>query len=374
MKHIALSLLLARRGILDFYHFARTFPGATVRAAHTQEDHVTWDRFVMNFPGAHYFQTYGWLKSYGPMGLTPHVLLYEADGVIAGGVAFLSVNIPLLPWSILIIPHGPLPANPDMPGWVSLMQCLDELCRDQNVIYAQLYPHEPSEESVILPRLEELGFTSPAMFTSHQFSSSLLKIDLQGKTEGDNLSSVRERTRTYIRRALSSNLVLRTEVDPPIFKDIYALFLENGELMGYRPRPFASLRAAWEWFAPKGLATLIQAWHDKTLVGAILLVFAGRTAYYVAGAVKRGFAECRPAEFMHWHGIRTAIEHRLDAYDLGNITSDGVYQFKRGFRPQYQSWHAPRTKLYRPWLSRMVSGTERYFRPRLRSLAHWRAH
>ena len=129
------------------------------------------------------------------------------------------------------------------------MQCLDELCRQWNVLYAQIYPHEPSEESVLMPQIEKLGFTSPALFTSHRFSSTLLTVDLTGKTEEDVLKSFRERTRTYVRRALSSKLVLRTEVDPEIFDRIYELFLENGRLKGYGPRPYTSLRAAWEWFA-----------------------------------------------------------------------------------------------------------------------------
>jgi lipid II:glycine glycyltransferase (peptidoglycan interpeptide bridge formation enzyme) len=343
-----------------------------VRACNTDEDYGAWDRFVANFPRAHYFQTYGWLKSYEPMGFTPHLLVCEADGMITGGVAFLSAKIPLLPWQIVIIPHGPLPAHPDAPSWLPLMQRLDAICRQRNVIYAQLYPHELSGQRVLLPCLEELGFTSSAMLTCHQFSSTPLTIDLVGKTEQDLLSSFRARTRTYVRRALSSQLMLRTEVDPLIFDKIYELFLENSRLKCYQPRPYASLRMAWDWFAPKEWATILQAWHDETLAGAILLIFTGRTAYYVAGAVRRGYAEQRPAEFMHWHGIIKAIERQLEAYDLGNFGTTGVEQFKRGFRSEHRVWHDPRTKLYSPVMSRLASTADRHLGPLLRGLARRR--
>ena len=349
-----------------------TVPGY-VRLCKSDDDYVAWDRFLFDFPGAHYFQTYGWLKSYQPMGLTPHVLTYEIDAAIVGGVAFLSAKLPLLPFHIIVIPHGPLPSNPDAPSWLPLMQRLDEICQETNAIYAQIYPHELSNQRVLLPRLEELGFTSPALFTSHRFSSTPVTVDLVGKTEEDVLRSFRKRTMYYVRGALRSDLVLRTEVQPPVFDKIYELFLEHGESRGFQPRPYASLQAAWEWFSPKGWASFIQAWHGKTLVGANLVIATGQTAYYIHGAVRRDFAEQRPAEFIHWHTIRKAIQLKLNTYDLGNVGHPGVNQFKRGFRPQYQSWHDPRTKIYWPIAAKVLSAADRYLRPVLRELANRRA-
>ena len=344
-----------------------------VRICTTKQDYLAWDRFLYHFSGAHFFQTYGWLQSYEPMGLTPHLLVYEQDGAITGGVAFLSAKIPLIPFRIFIIPHGPLPANPDWPGWLPLMQRLDEICQQGRAVYAQVYPHEASSQQVLLPRLETMGFTSPALFTAHEFSTQPVTVELVGKSEAEVLASLRERTRTYIRRALNSKLELRTELNDLTFDRIYRLFEDHGESRGFRPRPYASLRSAWEWFSQRHGASLIQAWHGDTLVGANLLIFTGRTAYYIHGAVHRGFAEERPAEFLHWHSIRTAIQLQLDKYDLVNLGPPGVEQFKRGFRPHNHSWHAPRTKIYRPSLAKIISGADQYFRPLLRGLGRFRA-
>ena len=344
-----------------------------IRIATTDEDYIAWDQFLYNFSGAHYFQTYGWLRSYQPIGLTPHLLLHEVDNAITGGVAFLSAKLPVLQLRIFIIPHGPLPSGPEIPSWLPLMQALDEFCRRGNAIYAQLYPHEPSNQLVLLPRLAEMGFTSPAAFTSHQFSTDPVLVDLWGKSENDVLGAIRERTRTYVRRALSSDLELRTEVDERIFKQIYQLFLEHGESRGFLPRPYASLRAAWDWFSQNGRATFIQAWLGDTLVGANFVIFTGRTAHYIHGAVHRGFAEQRPAEFIHWHAIRKAIQLKMENYDLVNMGPPGVAQFKRGFKPRYQTWHEPRTKIYRPALAHMARVSERHLRSLVRGLSRWRA-
>jgi hypothetical protein len=221
--------------------------------------------------------------------------------------------------------------------------------------------------------LEKLGFTSPPLFTSHRFSSTPVIINLVSKREEELLDSFRKKTRQYVRRALNSKLVLRTDVNSARFDEIYTLFIEHGELMGYRPRPYASLQLAWNWLVRSNYATFIQAWKEETLVGAILIVFTGRTAYYLAGAIRKGFTECRPAEFLHWHAIREAINRQMDTYDLVNLGTAGVAQFKAGFRPVYQSWHDPRTKVYRPVVARLIGLSESALRPLLRRIARHQA-
>jgi len=338
-----------------------------VRTCTSDSDYSAWDRFLFRLPGAHYFQTYGWLKSYEPMGLEPHVLVRESEGTITGGVGFLSarVPLPLLRWRIVVIPHGPVPAAPNE-SWHKLMSAVDKFCEAHGAIYAQIYPHEKKGESLLLRTLEERGYTHPPLSTSHRFSSTPVLVPLAGRTEEEILSGLRKKTRQYVRRALNSELVLRREISDDMFDEIHQLLAENGELLGYRVRPYASLRAAWDWYAREDRATFLQAWLGDRLIGAILLVFTGRTAFYLAGAVRHGFQQHRPAEFLHWHGICESLRRGLDTYDLVNTSTAGVEQFKQGFRPAIHSWHAPRAKLYRPSAARIVSLTERLLRPAIR--------
>lgn len=342
-----------------------------IRLCSTEQDYIGWDQYLYDSLGAHYFQTYGWLKSYEPLGFECHIFIHEVEGRITGGVGILSARLPFLPWRIVIIPHGPLPADPAASSWILLMQELDKFCRRHQAIYAQLYPHEFSEQSILLPEIEKLGFTRPAMFCSHRFSSTPVRVLLAGKSEGEVLSSFRHKTRQYVRKALGSDLKLRTTVDEKIFNEIYSLHMEHAQLKGYRPRPYVSFKEAWEWFAPRGGARLLQAWLNETLVGAILVVFTGRTGYYLMGVVRREYNDLRPAEFLHWHAICEAISRQMIAYDFVNVGTTGVAQFKAGFRPMYQSWHEPRTKVYRPVLAYLISSTERSLRPLIRRVVRY---
>jgi lipid II:glycine glycyltransferase (peptidoglycan interpeptide bridge formation enzyme) len=343
-----------------------------VRMCATNQDYVAWDRFVFDTPGARYWQTYGWLKSYEPMGFTTHVLVHETANVTTGGVAFLSFKIPVMPWRIFIVPHGPLPASPEAESWLPLMQAMDSYCRERRAIYTQLYPHEPSGGRALFSQLEQLGFRHPPLFTSHDFSGAAVTVNLKGSPE-DVLLSFRPKTRQHIRHALDSDLRLRVDVDDATFDRIYELFVENGKLHSYRPRPKASLRIAWDWFAARDDATLLQAWRGDELVGAILLVFTGQTAYYLAGAVRRGFEKYYPAEFLHWHGICAASRRQLATYDLVGFGTEGVEQFKRGFRPETQRWEEPRTKIYAPLAARALKVVDRRLRPIVRLIGYARA-
>ncbi|WP_447603641.1 lipid II:glycine glycyltransferase FemX [Nitrospira sp. Nam80] len=344
-----------------------------IRLFQTNEEYASWDHYVSEVPGAHYFQTYGWLKSYEPMGFTPHVLAYEVDGAIQGGVAFMSAKVPFAPWRIFILSHGPLPIDPHRPSWMSLMQRVDQLCRERRAISITVYPHELANQTTLFRRFEELGFTTSTMLTSHRFSSTPVTVDLTNKTEAELLMSFRPRTRQYIRKGLSGDLVIRTEVDGRTFDAIYALLVEHGNLKGYHPRPYSSVKTAWEWFAPRGGACLYQAWRNECLAGAILVIFTGCTAYYITGAVRREYSEHRPAELLHWRAIRDAMARGINAYDFTSMGDAGGSQFKAGFRPLCQSWQRPRTKVYRPVMAHLMGMTDAYCRPFIRWLARYRA-
>ena len=94
---------------------------------------------------------------------------------------------------------------------------------------------------------------------------------------------------------------------------------------------------------------LIQAWKEKELVGTILVVFAGRCASYLAGATRRECSHLCPAEFMHMSAMRLAKERGMEVYDLVNWgSSEGLVQFKKGFRPREHRWADPITKVELP--------------------------
>lgn len=339
----------------------------------TNEDYSNWDRYVVGVPGAHYYQTYGWLKSYEPMGFSPQVLVYEEEGRIAGGAAILSAKIPFLPWRVFVLPHGPLPADPAAPSWAALMQRFDRMAREQRAICATIYPHEFFGGTTIVPRIEELGFTDPMMLTAHRFSNTPVRVDLPHTTENELLLSFRPRTRQYIKKAQSGDLTIRSTVDAKTFDSIYAVFVEHGKLKGYRPRPYASLKSAWEWFAPRGEAFLYQAWLGDALVGAIFVIHTGQTAHYITGAVRREHSDHRPAELLHWHAMCEARRVGMTAYDFTSMGDRGGTQFKMGFRPVCRSWQRPRTKVYRPVTAHLMKLADQYGGPLLRWVARHRA-
>ena len=344
-----------------------------LRFCRTAAEYEAWDQFVSDFRGAHYCQLYGWLSSYEPMGFDPEVMIQLEGERIVGGAAFLSFKLPVVPWRAFILPHGPLCDEADPDSWDTLMAGLDEHFRQHGAIYAQAWPHVVPDDVAGLERFAAAGYQDVCLFRAHEFSSTLLAIDIGNRREEEILAGFRKQTRYYCRRSLKSGLELRLGRSDDDLRASYELLEESGRYHGYQPRPYRSLATAFERLVPKGRALLLQVWTNGELAGTIFVIFAGRIATYYAAATSRAHASLYPSEFLHLHAIRLAQQHGMEVYDLMNWSDPGVAQFKRGFRPRECRWTGPRTKIYRPFLARCTALLEKRLRPLVRSVAQRRA-
>jgi lipid II:glycine glycyltransferase (peptidoglycan interpeptide bridge formation enzyme) len=341
-------------------------PSTAIRLCRTPGDFVAWDAFVGRVPGAHFLQLHGWLSSYEPMGARCGVLVQLEGGRIVAGCAFLSIRVPVLGRPIFIVPHGPVCESTDDGSWTGVMEALEAHVRRSGALYVQLWPHVARDDEAGLQPYLEAGYDGPRLFTAHEFGSTLLAVDLAGRTEEQLLAAFRRKTRYQCRRSLASGLELRLGTGHQDLRSSYALWAEAGRHHGFQLRPYAAFEIAFDRLVPKEQALLVQAWRGDAMAGSMLVVLAGRTASYLAGGVRRAFAALFPGEFMHLAAMRLARARGAATYDLVNWSTSGVAQFKRGFRPRECVWAEPRTKIYHSILARSVSWTERTFRPLVR--------
>lgn len=332
-----------------------------------------WDEFVVGLPGAHYFQLYGWLSSYEAMGFRCEVMVQRAGDRITGGAAFASIGLPLGLGRIFVLPHGPILGDPDPGSWDALMSSLDEHFRESGAVLVQAWPHVLRDDGGGLRAWLDTGFAAPPFLRSHRFSSTLLGVDLAGRTDDDILGGFRHETRQHYRRAVKRGLEVRLGRSQEDLRALYELLQAAGRHHGYRPRPYRSLALAFERLVLKGRGFLVQVWKGSELAGAAMVLFAGRIATCYTSAVRRDLRWFCPAEFMQVSAMLLARDRGMEVYDLMNWTSDGVADFKRGFRPWERQWARPCTKVYRPRLARLVSWAEGRARPQLRQIARWRA-
>jgi hypothetical protein len=295
----------------------------------------------------------------------------EADRIV-GGAAFLSMKIPLLTGRIFILPHGPLSRKLDDQSWDILMRALDEHFRARGAIYVQTWPPVAREGVAGLEPFLRAGYQWPALFRSHNFSSTLLAVDLAGRPEKEILASFRHETRHNYYKSLKRGVRLHLGTSHEDLRRCYNLIEENARYHGYEPRPYNSLAIAFDRLVKKDRGLLIEAWKGDELAGAIMVLFAGGTASYIVGATLRSLSKFCPSEFLHVSAMCLARDRGMAVYDLVNPGMKGD-QFKRGFRPRVCRWIEPRTKVFKPHVAQCLSWAERRFRPLIRQVTRWRA-
>jgi lipid II:glycine glycyltransferase (peptidoglycan interpeptide bridge formation enzyme) len=347
-------------------------PRLTHALCQTDADLEAWDDFVARVPGANYQQLWGWLSSYEPMGMTCEVMRQSANDRIVGGAAFVSVPMPFGGGRVFVLPHGPIFAEPSRQSWSAFMAALDEHFRRQRAIYVQAWPHVPREDVAGLAPFVDAGYDQPPLFKSHTFTSTLLAVDLAGRTEEDILAGVRSETRQHYRRGGRRGLELRLGRTHDDLRRSHALLEEAGRERGLPARPYQSLARAFDRLIVKDRGLLVQAWKGSDLTGTLVILFAGRIATCFASAIHREYSWFYPMEFMHVSAMLLARERGMDVYDLMNWTTGGIAEFKRGFRPRPTMWTEPRTRVYRPQLARLLSWGEDRLRPLIRRWVRWR--
>ena len=306
------------------------------------------------------------------MGLDCHVLMLRRQGAIVAGAAFAYIRLPLIGGRIAILPHGPVCECPGGADWDDVMAALEQRFHNDKVVYVQMWPPVALGDEHGLEPCRRAGYVGRRLFDAHEFSSTLLSLDLT-RSEDRLLSESRRNTRYYGRKSRTTGLRLHLGTSAEDLDRSYEVWKENGSYHGYHVRPRSSFAVVLDRLVCREKAFLIQAWKGDRLAGSILVLLAGRLVVYAQGGMRREYESCYPGEFMHLEAMRLGREHGCVAYDFNNWGTAGTRLFKSGFRPVECQWSLPMTKVYRPTLARLVSWGESRCRPLLRAIARRKA-
>ena len=89
------------------------------------------------------------------------------------------------------------------------MEALDNHFQRRGAIYVQIWPPVAKEDLTGLQCFVGAGYRGPELFKSHKFSSTLLAVDIGGRTQEKILAGFRKETRKNYRRSLKRGLELR---------------------------------------------------------------------------------------------------------------------------------------------------------------------
>jgi len=170
-----------------------------------------------------------------------------------------------------------------------------------------------------------------------------LMVELKGKTEGQVLAEMEQKTRYNVRLGERHGVSTRLSTEEKDFEVFLKLMHEMGERNGILVHGDEYLRTTFFAMAKLGVAKLRVAEHEgRTLAGSIEITF-GDTVTYLHGASSSSMRELKAPQVLQWHAIRDAVRDGYHWYDFGGCNPvdeksrqykkslEGVTRFKEGW-------------------------------------------
>lgn len=343
--------------------------------AHAQIDPAAWDAFVASHAHGHLLQTSRWGELKARAGWQAERVALSADGAIVAGAQILYRRTP---WGqpFAYVPKGPVVDWEQPTVCAALLQAVEQCARRRHSYVLKLEP-DLLHSQVMARRLAGYGF---ALSTQTVQPRSTVHIDLTA-SQDEILARMKQKWRYNIRLAGRKGVTVRAgaRADLPAFQ---RLMETTGARDRFGVHNQAYYAAAFDLFAPPGLATWLLAEYEGELLAGIVVFALGRTAWYLWGASGDSQRHLMPNHALQWAAIAWAKTRGCTVYDLWGIPDEvgagqvsaeeepdaaavpaaqdglwGVWRFKQGFGGQVVRYMGAWDKvLSRPgfWLFRLA--------------------
>jgi lipid II:glycine glycyltransferase (peptidoglycan interpeptide bridge formation enzyme) len=309
-----------------------------------QEAMAAWDDLVFETPGSGYHQYSQWLSAYQSIGLKPRLWgIFDDGGILRAGVGAISVQLPVFGSRIAAALHGPVVPADAEDLWQEALPSLMELWKRERVACIQLQPCEYDDNTRVSKILDEQKAEQIQPFRAVKLPPATLSCQLTGMDEDEMLLGFRASTRQRLRKSLRNDVRVTAAKTNEDLATIYACYKEAADRIGFRPRAKQLLTTPLAHMIPRGHAEALGAYLEDRLIGfTVVLKTRHRWWYYKAGSTNEGRKNLVLYRLV-WTVLQRAIADECIAVDLGERTSDGVEEFKRGFRPVDEQIIAPRS-------------------------------
>ena len=300
-------------------------------------EQVAWDDLIAASGQSHVLQTWAWGELKAHFGWRVQRL-----GMGTAAAQVLYRTLPAGLGKIAYVPQGPLADYKSPTALPELLDAIRPLARRQRAICLKIEPGLEDEPALAV-RLQALGFR-PSPQPIQPRRTILVSLDADPDTI---LATMKSKTRYNIRLAGRRGVTVRPgdETDLPAF---YRLMEITAERDGFGIHSQAYYALAHRLFVPGGQGQLLLAEHEGQLLGGLVVLAAGDTAYYMYGASSDQGRNLMPTYLLQWEAMLWAKDRGCRIYDLWGVPDEdevtlesqftqrsdglwGVYRFKRGF-------------------------------------------
>ncbi len=311
-----------------------------------------WNNLIVHLTGAHLLQTKEWAEVKAKVGWKASPLVWRnASGGIVAGALLLTRSARLTRLgpeiSICYAPRGPLLDWKDRELAGIVINDLQGIASEQKALFLKIDPEmrlgtgvpgssdscEDADGNAILESMKGSGWRFSA--SQIQFRNTFW-IDLTASPEAW-LGRMKQKTRYNIRLAERKGVQVRsgTVDDLPL---LYRMYAETSLRDGFVIRPEGYYHHIWQTFMQNQMAQALIAEVEGQPVAGLMLLYFGKTAYYLYGMSRPAHREKMPNHLLQWEAMKRAQAAGCTRYDLWGAPDRfeeadsmwGVYRFKEG--------------------------------------------
>ena len=329
-----------------------------------------WEQFTSQYPDIHLLQSAAWGELKRQFG-------WSVERGVVGSLGAQVLFRNLLPGiTMAYIPKGPVGlTSPSDPGWEYFLAEIDRLCKRKHAFLLKIEPDafEYGSKEKYPNNLEgswvEPFFDAPPVgLKASQFSIQpprTIMVNL-AFTEELILNRMKQKTRYNIRLAQRSEVKVTATDNLALFSE---MIQETGERDQFGVHDQHYYASCFNYFKPLGQCELLLASYESEPLAMIMVFALGCRAWYLYGASRNLYRAKMPTYLLQWEGMRWAIQHGCQTYDLWGVPDEdletleaqfsersaglwGVYRFKRGFGGTLLRSAGPWERIYNPVLYR----------------------
>lgn len=300
------------------------------------------DEFVVSCPKGHMMQHSAWGKVKNNWSWRG-VICRDESGKIKGVCALLLRKMPVVPWSMMYAPRGPVCDLADEETVKELLTTAVEYGK-KNGAYALTIDTDAlvSNENYI-NLLKSLGF----VFKDHNAdyntiqSRYIFRLALSGEPDEDPMMLITSKARNLVRKAMNSNVEI-VEKDINAVDEFHKIMLVTGERDNFATRGPDYFRRVMEAYGDN--ARIAFAYYDGEAIGCTLHVCCGDKVWWLYGASSNSHRDLQPNYLLQYEAIKWAISKGCRWYDLRGGYPDennplhGIFVFKKKFCKDYMEF------------------------------------
>lgn len=324
---------------------------------------MDYEQFVQNHPKGHFCQSEKWamLKDNWKH---ETVTAEDENGNIKGLMSILIRKMPVVPYTMMYAPRGPVCDVHDKETIAELTEKIRGLAKKYNAYVMKIDPDVSVEDKEFMQIMSECGYK--LQDTGKNFEGIqpkfVFRLNVEGKTEEEVFSIFHTENRRKIRIArdkMGVEVKIGTRDDLPEF---HKIMVETGLRDKFVVRSLEYFQKMYDVFAPENLR-LYCAYLDGEMIAGTIAIHYGDKVWYLYGASSNEHRKAMPNYLLQWEMIKWAIEEKCRIYDFRGVSGDisednplyGLYRFKKRFNGDFVEFVGEYELPLKPFISKIIN-------------------